>query len=178
MVLRHWNTPRTCSHSTMEAMWTYKFHLCACNWKAHYIFYLARYYMYGVMWCSHQGDPFTMFIHTVRGVHWPELAVRHGCLSTSHHYHTESTLPHLYERFCHSIHAILQYSKTMGWTMRNRWHANGRQMMVAMMLHLFWLMTSWKSDWTCRSAGTRADCEAGGMSRIILRHCCYAILNL
>jgi hypothetical protein len=38
MVLCHWNTP----HSTMEAMWTYKVHLCAHNWKAHYIFYLAE----------------------------------------------------------------------------------------------------------------------------------------
>ena len=31
-----------CSHSTMEATWTYKVHLCAYEQKVDYIFYLAE----------------------------------------------------------------------------------------------------------------------------------------
>ena len=85
-------------------------------------------YMYGVMCRLHQGDPFTMFIHTGRCllIRAPcALSCRQSsspcaCISTFHHCHIESTLPHLYKNFAAAFG--LYYStvtKTIGWTTRN-----------------------------------------------------------
>ena len=121
-----------CPHSTMKAMWTYKVHLRAYARKADYILYLAEeLHIWGYVPLTprqpfHHVCPHCERCSLIRAPHAPSCqssSSPRACVSTSHHCHIESTLPHLYKKICCSGRTVLQYStvtKTIGWTMRNR----------------------------------------------------------
>jgi hypothetical protein len=137
-----------CSHSMMEAMWTFTCVLTTERRTAYsscqssdmfggYVLLAPRRPLYYV-------HPHCETCSLIRAPCAP------SCWhSPSHHYHIECTLPCLYKKTLPqwSGYTTVQWLRLdIGWWEIVRWHASGRQIMVAMMSQLFWLMTSLKSD--------------------------------
>jgi len=122
-VLHHWNTPHTHTHTVAHTVW---WRPCGLK-RFTRVLTTERYTAYS-SWQSI--DMFGGYVLLVprRPLHYVHphcercllirvhcASCRHSssprtCVSTSHHFHIESTLPHLYKKLCRSSQAILQYS--------------------------------------------------------------------
>ena len=153
-VLHHWNTPHTHTHTLLLTQYDgghvdLKGSPVCLQLKGTLHTLVGKVLTcLGVMCCLCQGDPFTMFIHTVRGVYWSECTVRHAGTHPPHAPvylpPTTSTLKALClistKNFAAAVR--LYYStvtKTRHWMMRNctvicQWETNDGSHDVTMVL--------------------------------------------